>query len=137
MIENLEAAFFGRWAMDAEEMKRRTKVFAHRSVKLALALPHTPLGNHIRGQLIRCSTSVPSNYRAACLAQSKAHFASKLSIAAEEADESAFWIEFSVDEDILDRARVSPLLDEANELTAIFIAGRKTAKNRAKEFNNQ
>ncbi len=120
--------------MDPEELKERTKQFAHRCVKLALALPDTPLGNLVRGQLLRCSTSVPSNYRAACLAQSKAHFVAKMSIVAEEADESAFWLQFIIDEALLARSRVAALLNEANELTKIFISGRKTAKNRSVEF---
>jgi four helix bundle protein len=123
--------------VNAEELKRRTKEFAHRCVKLALALPNSPLGNHIKGQLVRCSTSVPSNYRAACIAQSKAHFASTLSIAAEEADESAFWMEFSVEEGMLNEQRVAPLLTEAQELTSIFVSSRKTARNRTPEFNHQ
>ena len=76
--------------MKGDELKKRTKEFAHRCVKLAMALPNTPLGIHIRGQLIRCSTSVASNYRASCIAQSKASFVSKLSIVIEEADESYF-----------------------------------------------
>ncbi len=84
--------------MQGDELKLRTKEFAHRCVKLAMALPKTPLGNHIRGQLIRCSTSVASNYRAACHAQSKASFISKISIVIEEADESYFWLEFIIDE---------------------------------------
>jgi len=80
--------------MTSEELKGRTKEFAHRCVKLALALPNTFLGNHIRGQLIRCGTSAAANYRAACIAQSKASFISKLSIALEEADEAYFWMGF-------------------------------------------
>jgi four helix bundle protein len=84
--------------MDSEDLKRRTKEFAHRCVKLSMALPNTPLGNHIRGQLIRCSTSVASNYRAACIAQSRASFVSKLSTVVEEVDESHFWLEFIIDE---------------------------------------
>jgi len=120
--------------MDPEELRERTKRFAHRCVKLALALPNTPLGNLVRGQLLRCSTSVASNYRAACLAQSRAHFVSKISVVAEEADESAFWLEFIIDEGLLDKPRVAPLLNEANELAAIFISSRKTAKDRSPEF---
>ena len=69
--------------MDKEELKKRTKDFAHRCVKLALSLPNTILGRHLQGQLIRASSSVASNYRAACLAQSKASFISKLSIVIE------------------------------------------------------
>ena len=114
--------------MDSDELKQRTKEFAHRCVKLATALPNTTLGNHLRGQLIRCSTSVASNYRAACIAQSKASFISKLSIVIEEADESYFWLEFIIDENLLKNKLVEPLLSEAKELTAIFVASRKTAR---------
>lgn len=77
--------------MDKAELKNRTKEFAHRTVKLSLALPKTTLGHHIKSQLIRCSTSVAANYRAACIAQSKASFVAKLGIVIEEVDESCFW----------------------------------------------
>jgi len=112
-------------------LQLRTKKFAHRCVRLAMALPITKLGNHIQGQLIRCSTSVASNYRAARLAQSKAGFISKLSIVIEEADESYFWLEFITDENMIKRDLIDPLFKEADELTAIFIASRKTARNDA------
>ena len=72
--------------MDKEELKKRTKDFSHRCVKLALNLPNTILGKHLQDQLIRCSTSVAANYRAACVAQSKASFTAKLSIVIEESD---------------------------------------------------
>ena len=52
--------------MDKDELIKRTKLFAHRCVKLAFALPSSILGNHIKSQLIRCSTSVAANYRALC-----------------------------------------------------------------------
>ena len=114
--------------MNKQELKQRTKEFAHRCVKLAISLPNTFLGNHIRGQLIRAATSVASNYRATCIAQSKASFISKLSIVIEEADESYFWLEFIIDEILLKKELVEPLLNEAEELTAIFISSRKTAR---------
>jgi len=123
--------------MDAEGLKNRTKEFAHRCVKLSLALPEGFLGNHIRRQLIRCATSVASNYRATCLAQSRATFVSKLSIVLEEADESIFWMESLVDEHQLEKHLVDPLLEEARELAAIFVAARKTARNRASEFEGK
>jgi four helix bundle protein len=115
--------------LDREELKKRTKDFAHRCAKLALALPNSPLGNHIRGQLIRCSTSGASNYRAACIAQSRASFVSKLSIVIEEIDESCFWLEFIIDEKLLKKGEVVPLLDEGKELRSIFVSSRKTIKN--------
>jgi four helix bundle protein len=113
--------------MKSEELIERTKEFAHRCVKLATALPETALGKHLRGQVVRCSTSVAANYRATCLAQSKASFVSKISIVLEEADESAFWLEFIIDENLLKENMVKPLLREAEELTAIFASSRKTA----------
>jgi four helix bundle protein len=116
--------------METEKLKDRTKLFAHRYVKLSLALPETDLGRHIRRQLIRCGTSVASNYRAACIAQSRASFVAKLSIVLEETDECAFWLEFIIDENLLKRDLVEPLLKEANELTAIFFSSRKTAKTK-------
>lgn len=115
--------------MDREELKKRTRDFAHRCVKLALSLPQSPLGDHIRRQLIKCSTSVAANYRAACIAQSKASFVSKLSIVIEEVDESCFWLEFIIDEKLLNEKQVAPLLNEGEELTSIFISSRKTMKN--------
>jgi four helix bundle protein len=115
-----------------EDLRDRTKRFAHRCVRLAMALPNTPLGNHVRGQLIRCSTSTPSNYRAACLAQSRASFVAKLSIVLDEVDESHFWLEFIIDENLLDAPLVRPLLKEADELRGIFITSRKTARRESR-----
>jgi len=114
--------------MKSDELKRRTKTFAHRCVKLCMTLPNSYLGKYLKGQLIRSSTSVASNYRSACIAQSKASFVSKLSIALEEADESFFWLEFIIDEKLLKTKLVETLLNEARELTAIFISSRKTAR---------
>ena len=93
-----------------------------------MTLPNSYLGKYLKGQLIRSSTSVASNYRSACIAQSKASFVSKLSIALEEADESFFWLEFIIDEKLLKTKLVETLLNEARELTAIFISSRKAAR---------
>jgi len=76
-----------------DDLKDRTKKFALDCIALAEKLPNTYLGRHLKGQLIRCSTSVASNYRAAKLGQTKAVFISKLSIVIEKADKSEFWLE--------------------------------------------
>jgi len=96
--------------MDSHALKKRITDFSHRCVKLALALPDTSLGKLIRSQLIRSSTSAAANYRAVCIAQSKPHFISKLSIVMEETDESCFWMEFIIDEQLLKKQRVLSLL---------------------------
>ncbi len=114
--------------MNKDELKIRTKNFAHRCIKLAVNLPRNYLGNHIKEQLIRSSTSVAANYRAACVAQSKAAFIAKLSIVIEEADETEFWMEFIIDEQLKEKTLVEPLKNEAHELASIFISSRKTAQ---------
>jgi len=114
--------------MDKEELKKRTNDFVHRCVKLALSLPKSSLGDHINKQLIRCSTSVAANYRAACVAQSRAHFISKLGIVIEEVDEACFWLDFVIDEKLLKETRVLSLLEEAKELASVFVSARKTSQ---------
>jgi len=122
--------------LDSEELKKRTKDFAHRCVKLAISLPRTTLGRHLESQLIRCSTSVASNYRASIHAQSKAAFIAKISIVIEESDESEFWLEFIIDEKLMKKEKVLPLFKEAHELSSIFITTRRTAQKN-KKINNQ
>ncbi|MEA3444696.1 MAG: four helix bundle protein [Bacteroidota bacterium] len=115
--------------MYKNDLIERTKIFAHRSVKLALLLPDTRLGNHIQGQLIRCSTSVAANYRASCVALSKKSFIAKISIVIEEVDESNFWLFFIKDENLLPgNKELEDLIIESAEQTSIFISSRKTAQ---------
>ena len=122
--------------MTNSELKIRTKIFAHRCVKLCLVLPNNTLGNNISGQLIRSSLSVAANYRAACLAQSKKEFASKISIVLEEADECFFWLEFVEDENLITPEKLSPLKRESEELTKIFAASRITVRKNNKKITN-
>lgn len=96
--------------MDSKQLIQRTTSFAHRAVKLGLALPKDPLGRHILGQLNRCSTSVAANYRASVLGQSRASFKAKLSIVLEEIDEAQFWIEFLLEEKLVKRDNVEAIL---------------------------
>ena len=119
-----------------EDLKRRTKEFAHRCVKLALSLPDDVLGRQVKGQLIRSATSTAANYRAVCLAQSKNAFVAKLAIVIEECDESCFWMEFVIDENLIPESKINSLLTEGKELTAIFIQSRKTAAHPS-IINNQ
>jgi four helix bundle protein len=124
--------------MNQTEMKQRTKQFALRVLKLADALPKTRSGNAIGGQIVRSGTSVAANYRALCRAKSRADFINKTSIVEEEADESCFWLELLVDAGLLGSRQVQPLLQEANEITAILVASRKTAAGRqAPSFENR
>jgi len=114
--------------MDEEELKRRTRQFALRIIKLVDALPKTTSGRAIGNQLVRSGTSVGTNYRSACRGRSKAEFISKLGIVEEEVDESEFWLELLIDGEIMKKELAEPLLVEACELTTIFTSSVKSAK---------
>ena len=118
--------------MDADDLKRRTKLFALRVLKLVAALPRTIEGNAIKGQLVRAGTSVGANYRAACRGRSRAEFIAKIGVVEEEADESAFWLELIIEGAFLKENQVKPLLNEANELTRIMASSRISASRKVR-----
>ena len=125
--------------MNEQELKGRTKQFGLRVMKLVASLPETSAGRAIGNQLVRSGTSVGANYRAACRSRSKAEFVAKIGIVAEEADESAFWLEMIMEGGLLKPDLVTALHQEAEELTAIFTASGRTAKqnNQQSKIGNQ
>jgi four helix bundle protein len=113
--------------VDKAELLDRTKAFGLRVLKLVDHLPRTTSGRAIGNQLIRSGTSIGANYRAACRSRSRAEFASEIGVVAEEADETVYWLQLIRDGDLLSTQQVAALLKEADELTAIFTAGRRTS----------
>jgi four helix bundle protein len=73
--------------MSEPDLKKRTKAFALRILKLVDALPKTTAGRPLASQIVRSGTSVAANYGAACRGKSPADFIAKMSIVEEEADE--------------------------------------------------
>ena len=114
--------------MTKEELKYRTKQFALKIIQLVEDLPNSKAGNTIGYQLIRSGTSVASNYRSACRARSNADFISKITVVEEECDETLFWLEMILEANLMEKERLESLINEANELTAIFTASGRTAK---------
>ena len=109
------------------ELQQRTKDFALRVLSLIEHLPNTIGDRVLTNQLAKSATSVGANYRAACRARSRAEFASKLGTVAEEADESLYWLELIQVGDFVPEKRIASLVSEADELTAIFTSGRRSA----------
>ena len=114
--------------MTPGELQTRTKAFALRVIKLVDTLPRGNADQVIGRQLLRSATSVGANYRAACRAQSRAEFAARLSVVVEEADETLYWLELLHESSLVKPVLLNGLLKEANELVAISVAARKTAK---------
>ncbi len=111
----------------AAELQQRTHHFFIRVIELCRSLPKGPDAVSISRQLLDSAGSTHSNYRAACRARSVKEFIAKIGIALEEADESHGWLEALRDARIGNPEAVGVLIQEANELTAIFVASRKTA----------
>lgn len=114
--------------MTSDELKRRTREFALRAIRLARTLDDDRVGRTIGNPLLRSASSVGANCRAACRARSSAEFRVKLGICEEEADESVYWIELLIDSGLVKHELLAPRLAEANELTAIIVASIKTSK---------
>jgi len=109
-------------------MKDRTKALALQIIRLCRTLPRTDESRIICRQLLRCSTSVAANYRAACRARSTADFISKIGIVLEEADETHSGIELLHDAGVATTEKLNPVLNEADELVSIFVASLRTAR---------
>src|SRR6476659_6204065 len=110
------------------DLKKRTKAFALRILKLVYALPKTTDGRALASQIVRSGSSAAANYRAACRARSTADFAAKMGIVEEEADETLFWLELLEESELVPAAKLAAIKQEANELIAITIASIKTAR---------
>jgi four helix bundle protein len=116
--------------MDEAAFKLRTKRFAIDVLTLAAGLPRTGAAAIISDQLVRAATAVGANYRAACRAQSLADMLRKLSFVEEEADEAGYWLELLAAVGHGPGERVEALRSEADEITAMTVASKKTLKQR-------
>ena len=114
--------------MAGDDLKKRTRAFALRVIKMCEALPKGRTADVIGRQLLRSATSVGANYRAACRAKSRADFVAKMGIVEEECDECLYWMEILVDAGLVKQQRLSQLMREAHELLSITITSIKTAR---------
>jgi four helix bundle protein len=124
--------------MNAQELRNRTKKFAVDIVRMCRQLPNEWQTRTLGGQLLRSGTAVAANYRAACRGRSDKEFCAKLGVVVEEADESQLWLELlPVASPGISGSLHGKLLAEAGELTAIFTASYKTAKENLQRKKKQ
>ncbi len=122
---------------ERQDLRGRTKAFALDVIRTIKDLSKSLASDVLAKQLLRCATAVGANYRAACRAQSKAVFLAKLAIVVEESDECMYWLELLFESGALPKEDFQRLHNEANELTAIFVASRKTAQEKVGETNSK
>jgi four helix bundle protein len=112
------------------DLRRRTKAFALRIIKLYSALPKRGPAQVIATQVLRSGTSPGAQYREACRAKSDADFISKIEGALQELDETQYWLELIADGKILPHQRLESLHKEAEELIAIFVTIVRRVKSK-------
>src|SRR3954453_506411 len=110
------------------DLRTRTKQFALRIIRLFTALPNSSVGQILGKQLLRSGTSVGAHYREGCRARSTAEFISKLEGGLQELDETAYWLEFLVEGEVVPEDKLRSLQQEAEELTAIIVTCVKKVK---------
>lgn len=113
-----------------EALKNRTKKYAADCWGLCQKFPVSREYNAFCNQLIRCSSSVGANYRAACRAKSTADFINTLKIVEEEADESMYFLELLLEVSDKEHSGMKRLHTEGNELLSIVVASIKTMRNK-------
>lgn len=117
-----------------EQIKNRTKFIGLEVIKLVDEFPNKPSSWVIAKQIVRSSTSIGANYRAACRAKSTPDFINKLKIVEEETDETQYWLEIMEESQLIESKRIRSIKKEVNEILAIVVASIKTA--RAKQEKN-
>ncbi len=116
--------------MTRQELVERTKRFHINVIKLCKDLPRNAAGFETGKQVIRSAGSVGANYRSTKRAKSNADFIHKIEVVLEEADESHYWLTVIEESDLLSGDLINGLIQEANELTAVFTATDKTNKQK-------
>jgi four helix bundle protein len=112
----------------ADELEERLIDFAVRIIRLSAALPKTPAGKHIAGQILRSGTFPAPNYGEARGAESHADFVHKLGVVLKELNETSIWLRLVDRSQLLPQELLSDIVTECKELCRIFTASKKTVR---------
>jgi four helix bundle protein len=104
-----------------QDLKSRTTDFALRIIRLYVSLPKTTEAQILGKQVLRSGTSVGAHYREGSRAKSDADVINKFEGALQELDETVYWLELLVRSSIVAEKKLEPLMQETNELIAIFV----------------
>lgn len=113
---------------ERQDLRKRTREFALRIIKLYESLPKSGAVHVISHQLLRSGTSVGAQYSESCRAKSKADFISKIEGSLQELERSLYWMELIVQAEYISQNKLKLLIDETNELISIFVTMVKNTK---------
>ena len=115
-----------------QDLRKRTKDYALRIVKLYAALPNGAVAQVLGKQILRSGTSPGAQYREACRAKSNADFINKIEGALQEFDETQYWLELIAETKLVKAERLAALQEETEELIAMFVTIVKGVKEKQK-----
>ena len=111
-----------------EDLKVRTRNYSLRIIKLYDSLPTRGAGRVIGEQVLRSGTSVGAHYREAIRSRSSAEYAAKINAGLMELEETLYWLELLEHSGIVRMGRLTSLMDETDQLTAIMVTLTKKSK---------
>ena len=120
-----------------KDLKERTRKFAVDCWILCRDIPQSREYNAYVNQLLRSSSSVGANYRAAQRAKSTADFINKLKIVEEEADESLYFLELLQEITEKKSEEIRTLHREADGILSIIVASINTARRNQSNQKNE
>jgi four helix bundle protein len=111
-----------------KDLKDRTKDFALRIIRMYSSLPESDAAKALGTKVLRSGTAVGATYREASRGRSKGEFVARMGDCLRELDETAYWFELLIGGNILPKNKLSDLVQESRELTAIFVSIIKNTK---------
>jgi four helix bundle protein len=96
-------------------------------VTIVDALPETPAGKHVAGQLLRSGTSPGANYEEARSAESRGDFVHKIGITLKELQETRYWLRVVVGANLAPHSALQEVLPEVDALCRILGTSKRTA----------
>jgi len=113
-----------------EQIRERTLKMSVEVHKLFVNKQVSAITRPIVNQIIRSSSSVAANYRAATRSRSDPEFLSKICIVVEECDETQFWLEYLTRIDLIGPSEISTLKSEVDELIRLFATIKKKMRDK-------
>jgi len=124
-------------AMQNQEKVHFNDLLRERTMNMAIMVQRLfhgktiPLFNRpMVNQVLRSSSSVAANFRAAARGRSDAEFYSKICIVVEECDETQFWLEYLIRSEGLNHVETKKVQEEIEELLKIFTSIKRKMKIR-------
>ncbi len=113
------------------DLQERLIDYAVRIINVSEQLPETKAGKHISFQILRSSTSPAANYGEAQAAESRADFIHILKVSLKKLRETEVWLKIIVRTKLIQPStKLSPLLQETDELISILFKSIDTAKKK-------